>query len=141
MMMLKESKETHGKPTNNERVVAHAGAKELRMKNPAEEYVTLVEVLELTVPYEVRELVSVNFYAEPGSVEAGAILVFSDRERMLDHMRMISSWEEFGRFFAAVKPLDVRIYGRPSAEAEAWMGQFGDIVSTKFEHHTAGFVR
>jgi hypothetical protein len=51
-MMLKESKETHGKPTNNERVVAHAGAKEVRMKNPAEEYVTLVEVLELTVPYE-----------------------------------------------------------------------------------------
>jgi hypothetical protein len=158
MMMLKESKETHGKPTNNERVVAHAGAKELRMKKPAEEYVTLVEVLELTVPYEefeeavraamvrleaegVRELVSVNFYAEPGSVEAGAILVFSDRERMLDHIRMISSWEEFGRFFATVKPLDVRIYGRPSAEAEAWMGHFGDIVSTKFEHHTAGFVR
>jgi hypothetical protein len=27
--------------------------------------------------------VSVNFYAEPGSAEAGAILTFSDRERML----------------------------------------------------------
>jgi hypothetical protein len=159
-MMSKKSKETHAKPTNIERVAAaHAQAKELRMKERvAEEYVTLVEVLELTVPYEefeeavraamarleaegVRELVSVNFYAQPGSVEVGAILVFSDRERMLDHIRMISSWEEFGRFFSTVKPLDVRVYGRPSVEAEAWMEQFGDIVSTKFEHHTAGFVR
>jgi hypothetical protein len=157
--MLKESKQTHGKLTINERVAAaHASAKELRMKKPAQQYVTLVEVLELTVPYEefeeavraamgrleaegVQELVSVNFYAEPGSVEAGAILVFSDRERMIDHIRMISSWEEFGRFFSTVKPLDVRVYGRLGAEAEAWISQFGDIVSTKFEHHTAGFVR
>jgi hypothetical protein len=128
------------------------------MKRPAEEYVTLVEVLELTVPYEefeeavraamgrleaegVRELVSVNFYGEPRSKEVGAILVFSDRERMMDHIRMISSWEEFRRFFGTVKPLDVRVYGRLSAEAETWMGQFGDIVSTKFERHAAGFVR
>ena len=150
-MMFKKSKETHGKPTNNEPVAAaHAEAKEeVQMKKPAEQYVTLVEVLELTVPYEefeeavraamgrleaegVRELVSVNFYGGPGSVEVGAILVFSDRERMIDHIEMISSWEEFGRFFATVKPLDVRVYGRLGVEAEAWISQFGDIVSTKF---------
>ena len=128
------------------------------MKKVATEYVSLVEVLELTVPYEefeaairaaterleaegVRELVSINFYGEQGSTEVGAILTFSDRERITEHMRMISSWEEFMRFFATVKPLDVRIYGRLNEEAEAWIGQFGDIVSRKFEHHTAGFVR
>jgi hypothetical protein len=38
-----------------------------------------------------------------------------------------------------VKPLDVRVYGKLSAEA--WIGQFGEIVSTKFEHQVAGFVR
>ena len=139
-------------------VAAEARAKETPMEKPATEYVTLVEVFELTVPYEefeeavravterleaegVRELVSVNFYAEPGSTGAGAILTFSDSERMLEHMDMVSSWEEYPRFFATVKPLDVRVYGRLHAEAEAWISQFGDIVSRKFEHHTAGFVR
>jgi hypothetical protein len=137
---------------------AHAGRKETRMKRQATEYVTLVELLERTVPLEefrevanaalgrleaegVRELVSINFYAEPDSKEVGAILIFSDREKMLDHMGMVSSWEEFERFFGTVKPLEVRVYGSLSTEAEAWIGQFGDIVSRKFEHHTAGFVR
>jgi hypothetical protein len=54
---------------------------------------------------------------------------------------MISQWEEFERFFGTVKPLDVRVYGRLSAEVEAWIGRFGDIVSRKFEGHVAGFVR
>ena len=124
----------------------------------AENYVTLVEALEITAPYEefaeaaraaterleaegVRELVSVNFYAGPGSTQAGAILIFSESEAMLEHMDLVSSWEEYQRFFATVKPLDVRVYGSLSAEAEAWIGQFGDIVSRKFEHHAAGFVR
>jgi hypothetical protein len=128
------------------------------MKRVATGYVTLVEVLEITVPYEefeaavqaaterleaegVRELVSINFYGEQGSTEVGAILTFSDRDRITEHMSMVSSWEEFKRFFATVKPLDVRIYGRLSEEAEAWISQFGDIVSKKFQHHTAGFVR
>ena len=118
----------------------------------------MVETLELTVPYEefaqaveaaasrleadgVRELVALHFYGDPGSTEVGAILTFSDRERMLDHMEMIRSWPEFERSFATVKALDVRVYGRLGAEAEAWIGQFGDIVSRKFEGHVAGFVR
>jgi hypothetical protein len=54
---------------------------------------------------------------------------------------MISSWDEFRRFFATAKPLDIRVYGRLGEEAEAWISQFGDIVSTRFEHHAAGFVR
>jgi hypothetical protein len=123
----------------------------------ASEYVTLVEVLELTVPYEefaqavgaaarrleaegVRDLVTVHFYGNLRSTEVGAILTFSDRERMIEHIEMISKWEEFERFFACVRPLDVRVYGKLSEEAEAWIGQF-DVLSKKFEHHVAGFVR
>ncbi|HKH56959.1 MAG TPA: hypothetical protein VKA20_00315 [Rubrobacter sp.] len=128
------------------------------MKIPATEYVTLVEVMELIRPFEefsdaieaasrrleaegVRELVAVHFYGSPESTEAGAILTFSDRERMINHIEMISGWEEFERFFATVKPLDVRVYGRLSEEAEEWIGQFGNILSRKFEDHVAGFVR
>ena len=137
---------------------AHAGGKENRMKKQATEYVTLVELLEVTAPFEefqsaidavaarleaegVKELVSINFYGESGSKEVGAILTFSDSKSMLKHMDMVSSWKEYEMFFGAVKPLDVRVYGTLDAEAEAWIGQFGDIVSRKFEHHTAGFVR
>lgn len=128
------------------------------MKKQATEYVTLVELLEVTAPFEefqsaidavaerletegVKELVSINFYGEPGSNEVGAILMFSDSRSMLRHMAMVSSWEEYEMFFGTVKPLDVRVYGTLDAEAEAWIRQFGDIVSRKFEHHTAGFVR
>ena len=128
------------------------------MKRQATEYVTLVEVLEVTAPFEefqsaidavaerleaegVKELVSINFYGESGSNEVGAILTFSDSKSMLKHMDMVSSWQEYEMFFGTVKPLDVRVYGRLSEEAEAWIGQFGDIVSRKFEHHRAGFVR
>src|SRR5215207_9104066 len=127
------------------------------MRLEAGRYVTLVEVLELTVPYEefseavgaaasrleaegVRELVTVHFYGHPGSTEVGAILTFSDRERMIEHIEMISKWEEFERFFACVRPLDVRVYGRLSEEAEAWIGRF-DVLSRRFEEHVAGFVR
>jgi hypothetical protein len=128
----------------------------LDMRLEAGRYVTLVEVLELTVPYEefseavgaarrleaegVRELVAVHFYGDPGSTEVGAILTFSNRERMIEHIEMISNWEEFERFFACVRPLDVRVYGKLSEEAEAWIGQF-DVLSKRFEGHVAGFVR
>jgi urocanate hydratase len=53
---------------------------------------------------------------------------------------MITGWEEFERFFGTVKPIDVRVYGKLSAEAEEWVGQFG-VVSKTFEDHVAGFVR
>jgi hypothetical protein len=128
------------------------------MKVPATQYVTLVEVMELTRPFEefadaieaasrrleaegVEELVAVHFYGSPESTEAGAILTFSDRERMIDHIELISEWEEFERFFATVKPLDVRVYGKLGEEAEEWIGQFGDILSKQFNDHVAGFVR
>ena len=128
------------------------------MKQLAGDYVTLVEVLELTRPFEefaeaieaalgrleaegVQELVTAQFYADPGSTQAGAILTFSDRGRMIEHMGMVSKWEEFERFFATVKPVDVRVYGRLSEEAEAWIRRFGDVLGRTFGEHVAGFVR
>jgi len=53
---------------------------------------------------------------------------------------MITGWEEFERFFATVRPIDVQVYGKLSAEAKEWVGQFG-VVSKTFEDHVAGFVR
>ena len=108
------------------------------MKAPATEYVTLVEVLELTRPFEefanaigaasrrletegVEELVAVHFYGSPESSEAGAILTFSDRERMIDHIEMISAWEEFEWFFD--KTVDEIVHGDLNLESNdpnAW---------------------
>jgi hypothetical protein len=127
------------------------------MKTPASEYVTLVEVLELTKPFQefeaainaaahrlqaqgIDQLVTLQFYAHPGSTQVGTILTFSDRNRIIEHIQMISQWEEFERFFATVKPIDVRVYGKLSAQAEEWIGQFG-VMSKTFEEHVAGFVR
>ena len=121
------------------------------MRTPASEHVTLVEVLELTQPFEefaaavqaaarrlevegIKELVTLQFYADPASTEVGAILTFTDRNRMMKHIDMITGWEEFERFFATVKPVDVRVYGKLSAEAEEWVGHFG-AVSKTFEDH------
>ncbi len=127
------------------------------MKPLANEYVTLVEILEITQPFEefeaaiqaaarrleaegISELVTLQFYIHPGSTEAGAILTFADRDRVTEHIAMISNWEEFERFMATVKPLDVRVYGKLSTEAEEWIRQF-DVMSKTFEEHVAGFVR
>ncbi len=136
---------------------ASSGTKETDVKPPASEYVTLVEVMELTQPFEefeaaiqaaarrleaegISELVTLQFSIDPGSTEVGAILTFADRNRVTDHIRMISKWEEFERFFATAKPLDVRVYGKLSTEAEEWIRQF-DVMSKTFEEHVAGFVR
>jgi hypothetical protein len=127
------------------------------MRTPPSEHVTLVEVLELTRPFEefaaaveaaalrleaegIEELVTLQFYADPASTEVGSILTFTDRNRMMEHIDMITGWEEFERFFATVRPLDVRVYGELSAEAQEWVGQFG-VVSKTFEEHVTGFVR
>ena len=127
------------------------------MRSDASEHVTLVEVLELTSTFEefraaiqaaarrleaegIQELVTLQFYATPGSNEVGALLTFADSSRMIEHIDMITEWEEFERFFGTVKPVDVRVYGKLSAEAEAWVRQFG-VVSKSFEDHVAGFVK
>jgi hypothetical protein len=78
----------------------------------------------------VRELVALHFYGRQESTEVGAILTFSDLERMIEHIEMISKWEEFERFFACVRPLDVRVYGKLSEEAEAWIASITWQVSS-----------
>jgi hypothetical protein len=88
----------------------------------------------------ISALVTLQFYIHPGSTEAGAILTFSDRDRIMEHIAMITKWEEFKRFFATAKPLDVRVYGKLTSDADAWVRQL-DVVSTTFEEHVAGFVR
>ena len=127
------------------------------MKALASEHVTLVEALQLTRPFEeftaaiqaaarrleaegIEALVTLQFYADPGSDEIGAILTFADRSRIMEHINMIMAWEEFERFFSTVKPIDVRVYGKLSPEGEEWVRQF-DVVSKTFEEHVAGFVR
>ena len=127
------------------------------MRSPASDYVTLVEVFELTRPFEefeaavqaatqrletegIQELVMVQFYAKPDSSEAGALLSFADRSMVIQHMNMISDWEEFRQLTSTIKPIDVRVYGQLSVEAAAWVQQF-IVVSKTFEEHVAGFVR
>ena len=119
--------------------------------------VTLVEVLELTRGFEafsaavqaaarrleaegIEALLTVQFYAQPGSTEAGALLVFADASRVMEHVRMITGWEEFKGLLATVKPVDVRVYGKLSAEAEAWLRTM-NVVSKTFVHPVAGFAR
>jgi len=119
--------------------------------------VTLVEVIELLVPLEeferivgaairrlevegVRELVTMQFYADPASNEAGAIITFSERARMIDHMNMISGWAEFQAYARACRLADMRVYGVLPPEAEAWIRAFGS-PSKRFGRHLVGFAR
>ena len=127
------------------------------MQSRARDYVTLVEVLELTKSYEefeaviqaavcrlevegIEALVSVQFYAQPDSTEAGAILTFADSSQIMPHIRMISQWDEFKQLLSVVKPREVRVYGKMSADAETWVRGFG-VVCRTFKNHVAGFVR
>jgi hypothetical protein len=127
------------------------------MNLPIDERVTLVEILELTGTLEefaeaaqaavrrleaegIRSLVSAQFYSHPGSKEVGAVLIFADPGEMVRHIHMITGWEEFHRLITTVKPIEVRVHGRLSAEVEEWLGQM-KIVPKIFAHHVAGFVR
>lgn len=119
--------------------------------------VTLVEVLELVAPFEeferaimaavrrletdgIRELVTVQFYASTTSPEIGVLLTFSDPDRMIDHMNLISGWEEFSAFARTVRLVDVKVHGVLPPKAEAWISAFGR-PSKRFERHVVGFVR
>ncbi len=64
----------------------------------------------------------------------------ADRDGTMEGIDMITRWEEFERSFGSVRPIDVLVYGKPSAEAEEWARQF-DVVSKMFEEHVAGFAR
>ena len=47
---------------------------------------------------------------------------------------------ELAGFGQTVRPKDVRVYGKLSAEAAEWVRRSG-AVSKTFEEHLAGFVR
>lgn len=125
--------------------------------SPASRYVTLVEVVERTAPFEefsaaaravaqrveaegVKALVTLQFYADPGSTEAGAVISFTDPDQVMEHIHRITKWEEFTRFAAMVRPVDMRVYGTLGAEAEAWLRSVM-IVDRILPDHVAGFVR
>lgn len=125
--------------------------------NRIDDYVTLVEQQELVGSFEafsnavraatrrleaegIRELVNVQFFGAAGSKEIGIILTFSDRNRMLDHMKMIGGWEEFRAFASLTRPVEIRVFGKLPAEFEAWFRQIGAPLK-KFEHLVVGFAR
>ena len=119
--------------------------------------VTLVEILERTRPYEefttaleaattrleaegIQTLVALQFYADPESTEVGGVLTFADHRHFMEHVHMITAWPEFKHLLSTVKPIDVKVYGRLSAEAREWLGNI-NVLSKTFEHPVAGFVR
>jgi hypothetical protein len=127
------------------------------MKRSVNEHVTLVEILELIRPWDefvtacqaavrrleaegIQSLVLVQFYSHPGSTEVGAVLIFADPTEMRRHIEMITGWEEFHQLIATVKPVEVRVHGKLSAEVEAWLRRM-NAVERVFTHHIAGFVR
>ena len=122
------------------------------------DYMTLVEVLELTDSAEayasavgalVRRVeaegpegvVTYQFYTDPDSGEAGAIITFADPRAIGEHMARISDWPEFLRFARTAKLVDLRIYGVLSPEGEEWMARGSFRANKTFAGHVAGFVR
>ncbi|RKI13515.1 hypothetical protein D7Y15_16630 [Corallococcus sp. AB030] len=127
------------------------------MDPAARERITLVEVLERTAPFPVfnatlqaavqrletegvSSLLSIQFHARPDDTEVGAVIAFADSRQVMEHIRRISGWPEFKALLGVAKPVDVRVYGRLSEEAQAWLRTM-NVVSKVFESPVAGFVR
>jgi hypothetical protein len=125
---------------------------------PASKYVTLVEVFELIGSVEEyrsaisaladrawneapEALVTYQFYADPASREAGAVITFADPDAFTKHISLISDWDEFRRFAGTTKLVDIRIYGAMSAQGQAWLAQSPFQPSKIFPRHVTGFVR
>jgi hypothetical protein len=121
------------------------------------EHVTLVEELELIGSFAeytavvesavqrlategIKELVTLQFYTNPGHTKVGVIITFSDRDKVIDHIKLISGWADFKQMLALVKPIDLKVYGTLSVGVEAWLRQF-NVVSKTFDEQIAGFVR
>lgn len=123
----------------------------------ASEYVTLVEILELTHPYEefaplikralerlavegVPALRSMHFFHDADKAQLGAVITFSSSEQIPAHTAMISQWEEFQKFSKMVKVVELRVHGKISPEVREWLARFGGPVRI-FEDYLGGFVR
>jgi hypothetical protein len=88
----------------------------------------------------VRELLTLQFYAESDSARIGAALTFANSEAFRQHVALVSGWEEFHAFAATVRLVDIRVYGELPSEAATWIRQFGEIGQS-FRQHVVGFVR
>lgn len=125
--------------------------------SPAAESITLVETFPLGASVDefapivgavmkrlevegVAPLLSMQFYASSVPGEIGAVIRFSDRSKLREHIAMISSWAELARFSEMITLTELRVFGQLDPEIEAWMQQFkGRIV--KHETLLAGFIR
>jgi hypothetical protein len=129
----------------------------LTLQTPADDSVTLVEILDVPGSFdEARQLIqagvarleregvpglaSMNFYEDAAAKELAAVITFSNSSEILAHTRMISGWPEFQRFATLIRVKDMRIHGRVSAEVRAWLDQFQG-PRRLFETHLAGFSR
>ncbi len=125
--------------------------------NTISDHVTLVEILELTRPYDevvpflsaairrletegVKALLSSQFYRNEAGTELGAVIRFANSSQMMEHVNMVSGWEEFHRFSSMIKLIDMRVHGKLDPEAEAWIRKFNGPIK-KLEHLVVGFVR
>jgi hypothetical protein len=122
-----------------------------------EDYVVLVEAFDLKCPLEefhalvervmrrldaegVDALVSMHFYAAGPEGPVGAVITFANATQMMEHVRMISAWDDFKRFGEMITLTDMRIHGRLTADVEAWIRGWNGPV-TKLETYVAGFAR
>jgi hypothetical protein len=117
----------------------------------------LVEILDVTgdfaevsatVPLLLRRieregvpgLRSMHFYTRPDSNELAAVIRFSDPRQIQAHTDLLSKWEEFQRFGAAIRLREMRVHGSISAEVQAWIAKFGGTVA-KYEQLVGAFER
>lgn len=122
-----------------------------------DDYLTLVESFDLLVPFDefsavvtavmkrleaegVPSLASMQFYqgSEPGRI--GAVIRFSNADHLDTHIAMISGWDEFERFSKMIKVVDIRIFGKVTPAAEAFVRSFDGHLE-KAGPFVAGFVR
>ena len=120
-------------------------------------YLTLVEILEMTRPYEecapiirrvldrlavegVPGLASMHFYHDAERAQLGAVITFSDASQILAHTAMISQWEDFRLFASMIKVIEMRVHGKLSPESRKWLAQFKGPIRV-IEEYVGGFVR
>lgn len=114
---------------------------ELELIGSFAEYKTVIEsAVERLATEGIKELITLQFYTNPRHTKVGVIITFSDRDKVMEHIHMISGWADFKQMSALVKPIDIKVYGSLSVGVEAWLQQF-NIVSQTFDERIAGFVR
>lgn len=121
------------------------------------DHVTIVEVLERTAAFAafqavteaalhrleregIAALLSVQFYADPHTPDVGALITFNDYRRVMEHVAMITAWDEFQHLLDVVKLRDVRVYGPMGEDGIAWLNQT-HALRNLFTTPLVGFVR